>query len=163
MANNLVTRGQDTKLAADYAAKGAAYLGLSGKADKKSVAPNLLGLALREAMKVNGDKAYGPLLKMAESGSAFEKGAALGALSSTRDKTIAEKLRIIALAEDSPLTGRQSNSLVFGLLGSDSHGDATWQWLKDNFETYVARKVPDVRKGGMPRVASGFCSLKAPR
>ena len=160
LANNLVTRGQDTKLAADYAAKGVAYLGLNGIADKKSVAPNLLGLALREAMKVNGDKAYGPLLKMAESGSAFEKGAALGALSSTLDKTVADKLRIIALAEDSPLTGRQSNSLVFGLLGSGSHGEATWDWLKDNFAVYVARKVPDVRKGGMPRVASGFCSLE---
>jgi len=159
MANNLATRGQDKKLAADYAAKGAAYLGLNGEANKKAVAPNLVGLSLREAMKVQGDKAYGPLLKMAESGSAFEKGAALGALASTRDKTIAEKLRIVAIAEESPLTGRQTGALVNGLLGSETHGEDTWNWLKANFETYVTRKVPDVRKGGMPGTAGGFCSL----
>lgn len=160
LASRLVYLGQDEKLTSEMAAKGAAYLGLNGKADKEAVAPNLAGLALAQAMKANGEKAYAPLLEMASNGSAFEKGVALGALSATTDKTIAAKLRDLALAEDSPLTGRQASSLVGGLIRSDDHGDDTWAWLKENFATFVDRKVPDVRLGGMPGYARG-CSLDA--
>jgi len=160
LASRLVYLGQDKKLTADMAAKGAAYLGLSGKADKKAVAPNLAGLALAQAMKANGEAAYGPLLEMASNGSAFEKGAALGALSATTDKSIADKLRGLSLAEDSPLTGRQANALVGGLIRSDMHGEDTWNWLKENFAVFVERKVPDVRLGGMPGFGGGFCSAE---
>ena len=160
LATRLVYLGQDKKLTAEMAAKGAAYLGLNGKANKKAVAPNLAGLALAQAMKANGEAAYGPLLEMAENGSSFEKGAALGALSATTDKAIADKLRNLALAEDSPLTGRQANSLVGGLISSDEHGDDTWAWLKENFAVFVERKVPDVRLGGMPGFARG-CSVES--
>jgi len=158
LASRLVYLGQDEKLTAEMAAKGAAYLGLSGKANKKAIAPNLAGLALAQAMKANGDKAYGPLLELATNGSAFEKGTALGALSATTDKAIADKLRGLALDADSPLTGRQANSLMGGLIRSDEHGEDTWNWLKDNFATFVERKVPDVRLGGMPSFGGGFCS-----
>lgn len=160
LASRLVYLGQDKDLTADMAAKGAAYLGLNGKANKKAVAPNLAGLALAQAMKADGDKAYGPLLELATNGSAFEKGISLGALSETTDKVIADKLRALALDADSPLTGRQANSLVGGLIRSDDHGEDTWNWLKENFATFVERKVPDVRLGGMPGFGGGFCSLE---
>ena len=160
LASRLVYLGQDEKLTAEMATKGAAYLGLNGKENKKAVAPNLAGLALAQAMKANGEAAYGPLLEMAENGSSFEKGAALGALSATTDKAIADKLRNLALAEDSPLTGRQANSLVGELISSDEHGDDTWAWLKENFAVFVERKVPDVRLGGMPGFARG-CSVES--
>ena len=158
LAANLVTRGQDTTLAKDYAQRGALYLGLNGKTSKTVVESNLLRVALSEAMKAQGDKAFEPLIGLIKRGSPFEKGAALSALTSTTDMAIAAKLRSIALAEDSPLTGRQSNTLIAGLLSSKWHGDDTWDWLKDNFETFVSRKVPDVRLGRMPGFASGFCS-----
>jgi len=160
LASRLVYLGQDKKLTSEMAAKGAAYLGLNGKANKKAVAPNLAGLALAQAMKANGETAYGPLLEMATNGSAFEKGAALGALAATTDKAIADKLLDLSLAEDSPLTGRQANGLVSRLIGSDAHGDDTWAWLKENFAIFVERKVPDVRLGGMPGFARG-CSREA--
>ena len=160
LASRLVYLGQDEKLTAEMAAKGAAYLGLNGTANKKAIAPNLAGLALAQAMKTNGDKAYGPLMELATNGSAFEKGTALGALSATTDKAIADKLRGLALDADSPLTGRQANSLVGGLIRSDEHGEDTWNWLKENFATFVERKVPDVRLGGMPGFGGGFCSLE---
>ena len=160
IASRLVYLGQDETLKTEMAAKGAAYLGLNGKANKKAIAPNLAGLALAQVMKANGEAAYAPLLELATNGSAFEKGISLGAMSATTDKAIANKLRDLALAKDSPLTGRQSNSLVSGLLGSDAHGEETWNWLKDNFVTFVERKVPDVRLGGMPGFARGFCSIE---
>jgi len=142
LASRLVYLGQDKKLTAEMATKGAAYLGLNGKTNKKAIAPNLAGLALAQAMKANGDKAYGPLLELA----------------ATTDKAIADKLRSLALDEDSPLTGRQANSLIGGLIRSDEHGEDTWNWLKANFATFVERKVPDVRLGGMPGFGGGFCS-----
>ncbi len=158
LAANLVTRGGDKTLAKDYAQRGALYLGLNGKTSKSVVKTNLLRLALSEAMKAQGDKAFDPLIGLIKRGSPFEKGAALAALASTTDTKIAAKLRDLAIAEDSPFTGRQSNTLIAGLIGSRLHGEATWAWLKDNFATFVKRKVPDVRVGRMPGFAQGFCS-----
>ena len=154
------TRGGDKALAKSMAKKGTRYLGLNQKADKKALAPNMLGLALDEAMKAHGEKAYDPLMKLVESGSPFEKSAALGALTSTKDEEIANKLLALALDKDGPLTGRQSNSVVYGLLGSKEFGDMTWDWLKSNFSRYVTDRVPDVRKGGMPGTGGYFCSLE---
>ena len=160
LLGDLIVRGNDTALEDEYAAKGVAYLGLNGKPNKKAVASNLLGTSLWAAMRKHGDKAYGPLIEIAVNGNALEKGAALGALEATTDKETAATLRDVIIAEDSPITGRQTNGLLYGLLGSEEHGDATWDWLKTNFDTYVKRKVPDVRVGGMPGVAAGFCSLE---
>ena len=158
LASRLVYLGQDKTLKSEMAAKGAAYLGLNGKADKKAVAANMAGLALAQAMEVNGEAAYAPLLELAANGSSFEKGIALGALSSAKDKAIADKLRALALDKDSPLSGRQANSLLGGLLRSDEHGDEAWLWFKENFAIFVKRKVPDVRLGGMPGFGGRFCS-----
>ena len=160
LASRLVYLGQDKKLKSEMAAKGAAYLGLNDKPNKKAVAANMVGLALAQAMEANGETAYAPLLDLATNGSSFEKGVALGALSSAKDKAIADKLRGLALDEDSPLTGRQANSLLGGLLRSDEHGDETWEWFKDNFAAFVDRKVPDVRLGGMPGFGGRFCSIE---
>jgi len=65
----------------------------------------------------------------------------------------------MALAEDSPLTGRQSNTLITRLLATAEHRDSTWDWVTTNFEPYVTRKVPDVRIGGVPGAGRNFCTL----
>lgn len=159
LASLLISRGQDEELAKEMAKKGALYLGLDGEADKDAVAPNMLGLALSQAMKKDGEAAYEPLVALAESGSPLEKSSALGALSSTTDPEIANKLLALALDKDGPLTGRQSSSIVYGLMGSDEFQDMTWDWLKANFTQYVTDRVPDVRKGRMPGAGGYFCSL----
>jgi len=158
LAANLLRYTDSEGLRAEFVKNGSDYLGLNGAPNKQAVAGNLLSLALGETMEAKGQAAYGPLLEMAQNGSAFEKGAALGALSQTNDAAIAERLRGLILDADSPLTGRQLGGILGGLLGSDEHGDETWDWIKTNFETYVTRKVPDVRKGNMPGLAGGFCS-----
>lgn len=159
LASLLVNRGNDEDLARDMAEKGAQYLGVTGAINKKAVAGNMLRLSLSEAMKALGAETYDPLLALATSGTPFEKSAALAALASTKDNEIADRLRVLALNSDGPLTGRQSNTLVNGLLASESHGAATWNWLKANFADYVNNRVPDVRKGRMPSAGSNFCSL----
>jgi len=158
LAGNLLAFSDSDALRADFVEKGSAYLGLNGAPNKDVIGGNVLSIALEETMRAKGGAAYGPLLKMAENGSAFEKRAALGALSKSSDTDIADRLRALILAEDSPLTGRQLGAILSGLLSSKAHGEATWRWLKLNFDDYVTAKVPDVRKGTMPELAGGFCS-----
>jgi alanyl aminopeptidase len=159
LAGLLVRTGQDEKLTNQMVELGSQYMGLSGDADKTKLAPNMLGLALRETMRKVGEPAYEPLLDMAVNGSSLEKGAAAGALAATEDETVYKMLLAdVVLSEDSPLTGRQSGTVLNGLLGSDTFGDQTWDWFKANLPAYV-NKVPDVRKGRLPAAGGNFCSL----
>lgn len=160
LAAQLAFYGQDAELRKEMALKGADYLGVTGTLNKKAVAPNMLGLVLSMAMQDLGEATYAPLLNLATTGSPLEKSRALSALTATNDKDIAEKLLALSLDKESELTGRQSNSIVFGLLRSETFGDMTWDWLKANFTQYVNDRVPDVRKGRMPGTGGNFCSLE---
>ncbi len=154
LAARLISYGEDTALEADFAKKGQAYIG----GDKDAVAPNLLSRALRAAMKDGNMSMAAKLLEMAKNGSSFEKGAAIGALAQTQDKDILGMLFDTALIDKETLTGRQATSLISSLMGSDTFGDNTWDWVKSNFTQFVNTRVPDVRKGRMPGIASGFCT-----
>ncbi len=158
LLSNLIYRAKNTKIIDTYSAKGAAYLGLDGDADKSAVASNLLSSSLGAAVMRRENSAFEPLLEIAKNGSPLEKSAALSALTDVEDTALAAKLLDMALDENGPFTGRQSTSIVFGLIGHDKHGKATWQWLKDNFDEYVEKRVPSVRASGMAGYASGFCS-----
>ena len=110
-------------------------------------------------MRKIGKPAYEPLLDMAVNGSSLEKGAAANALSATQDEEVYQMLLAdIVLSEESPLTGRQAGTVLNGLLRSDKFGAQTWEWFKLNLPEYV-KKVPDVRKGGLPGAGGSFCSL----
>lgn len=159
LASLLVSTGRDEDIRSLMVKRGADYLGLNGDVDKSTLAPNMLGLALRETMREIGEPAYAPLLEMAANGSSLEKGAAAGALSATQDEAVYEMiLADVVLSADSPLTGRQAGGVLNGLLSSSIFGTRTWDWFKANLPTYVA-KVPDVRKGGLPGAGRNFCSL----
>ena len=159
LAGLLVRTGQDTEIRDLMIKQGRKYLGLDGAVDKSTLAPNMLGLALRETMRSAGEAAYAPMLKLAANGSSLEKGSAASALAATQDEGVYKKLLAdIVLSEESPLTGRQAGTVLNGLLASDTYGEQTWDWLETNLETYV-KKVPDVRKGGLPGAGRNFCSL----
>ncbi len=159
LAGLLAGTGQDQEIRDLMVKQGSQYLGLEGKADKSKLAPNMLGLALRQTMQKVGQPAYAPLLDMAANGSSLEKGSAARALASTQDEGVYKMLlNDVILSEDSPLTGRQAGGVLNGLLGSSKFGEQTWDWFKVNLPTYV-KKVPDVRKGGLPAAGGNFCSL----
>ncbi len=158
----LATMGDDTEVKNYLLRQGLLYLGLGtleqDKDKAKNVPSNILGSAFREVMRQQPKAGFEPLLELASTGSPLEKGAALGALTATPDRAQAERLLEIALAEDTPITGRQSGSLISGLLGNEAHADMAWDWYKANFEDYMVAKVPDVRRGRAPLAAGGFCS-----
>lgn len=160
LARALIFKSGNEALLAEYAEKGAAYLGLEGEPDKSAVAPNMLGNALRAAMRTRSDAAYAPLMALVKGGTSFEKGAAIGGLTATPSSETMTKLLNAALTDTDTFTGRQAAALVQTLLGNDQHRDATWEWFKFNFETFVTTRVPDVRKGGLPGYAGGFCTLE---
>ena len=153
LAANLARYGGDAELAADFAARGKAYL--DGETD--AVARNLLSRAMREYAIASPGAAVAPLKRLVREGSSFEKGAAIGALGSIRDDSIAAGLREDALNDTKTFTGRQALSLIGVMVGNEAQAATTQDWLAENFEAFVER-VPDVRKPGLPGLASNFCS-----
>ena len=153
LASDLARRGGDAELATRLAAQGEAYLA----GDRDAVAQNLLGVALREHAIADPEEAVEPLKAMVASGSALEKGAATGALGAIRDDAVASELRDALLDDTLTFTGRQAVSVVGGLMRNPAQEEATWAWVRANFPALVAR-APDVRKPGLPGLASGFCS-----
>ena len=161
LAARLVNFGGDTALAKEFADAGASYLGLDGDANKKALAPNMLGLGLSEVFKVRGEAALPGLMEMVRTGSPAEKGSALNALGNTTDQDIAARLREDALSNTDTFTGRQASGLIAGLLGNSKTQAETWVWFQTNFDAFVEARVADVRRGTMPRYAGGFCDVKS--
>ena len=160
LANLLVGTGKDQEIKNLMVKQGRQYLGLDGEIDKTTLAPNMLGLALRETMRNGGEGVYKALLDMATHGSSLEKGSAAAALAATEDEAVYKTiLKDVVLSTDSPLTGRQSGTVLNNLLDSETFGAQTWDWFKANLPSYV-KKVPDVRKGGLPGAGRNFCSLE---
>lgn len=160
LARLLMFNAGDSALKEDYAARGVDYLGLNGEPNKQAIAPNLLSSALRAAAITQPLDVFDPLMNMVKNGSSFEKGAAIGALAQVTNPALAERLRMAALNDTEIFTGRQATSLILTMLGNDMHREATWDWFKENFDTFVSSRVPDVRIGGVPGYGSNFCSLE---
>ena len=160
LANRLVNIGNDTELAQQFADAGARYLGLDGEADTSALSPKMRGLGLREAFKVRGLDAMPALTALAKSGSPAEKGGAVGALSSTKNPELVAKLLSDALSNKDAFTNRQAGSLVGGFMGNIDTRQDTWVWFQENFDTFVENRVADVRRGGVPRYAGGFCGTQ---
>ena len=62
LAGLLVGIGENDEITNQMVKLGSEYLGLSGDANKTNLAPNMLGLALRETMRDAGEAAYQPML-----------------------------------------------------------------------------------------------------
>lgn len=160
----LATKGNDADAKNYLLRQGTLYLGLGvleqDEEKRANVPTNILRSAFSETIRRVPAAAFEPLIELAADGSPLEKTAALNALTKTPDGDQAQRLLELALADDSPFTGRQSGTIVAGLLGNERHEAMAWDWYKTNFDDYVARKVPDVRLGGTPSAANGFCSTE---
>ncbi|MGB6231098.1 MAG: M1 family metallopeptidase [Litorimonas sp.] len=160
----LATVGRDMEARNYLLRQGTLALGLGvleqDEPKRTRVPSNMLASAYAEVMRRTPGAGFEPLLDLAANGSPLQKGAALQALTRTPDPDQAQRLLDLALSEDSPLTGRQSGTIIAGLLANEAHSDRTWEWYRANFDRYMVRKVPDVRRGRAPNTAGGFCSLE---
>ena len=162
LGNLLAVYGNDPDAKNYLLRQGTLLLGLGvleQDEDKRAQVPtNIYSSALRETMRRVPAAAMPALLERVKTGSPLEKSAALSALAQTPDPEQADKLRELILSENSPFTGRQTGTVIAGLLGNERHREATWDWYRENFEAYVSTNIPDVRRGGTPGVAGVFCS-----
>ncbi len=163
LLGNLIYRANDKALVSEYALKGAAYLGLDGDADTSAVPSNLLSYALDAAMLEREVEAFDSLLSLHENGSRREKNSALSALVEVKSPERAQRLLDMALDESSQMNQNDAASIIFGLMGKPDHADMTWNWFKTNFDSYVGKRVPDVRKPGIAAFGGGFCATEKAR
>ncbi|MBL4870131.1 MAG: M1 family metallopeptidase [Robiginitomaculum sp.] len=161
LAARLISYGGDKALGEKFAKAGANYLGLDGKVDKKALAPNMLGLGLRQTFKKDSKAAMPALMALVKSGTPAEKGRARGALSATLgDKVLTATMLDEALNNTDVFTGRQATGLIYSLVGNPDTQTQAWSWFKENFDGFVKTRVADVRLGGVPGIAGGFCSVE---
>ncbi|MCF6275248.1 MAG: ERAP1-like C-terminal domain-containing protein, partial [Robiginitomaculum sp.] len=97
---------------------------------------------------------------LAKSGPPAENRGAVRALASKKNPALVTKLLAEALSNKDSFTNRQAGSLVSGFMGNPETRPETWVWFQENFDTFVENRVADVRRGRMPRYASGFCGTK---
>ena len=119
---------------------------------------NLLGFALGAVLETREDEAYDVLLDIYANGSPRDKGVALGALTGVQSEDRVAQMLEWSLDDAGPITGRDSAGIVYSFMQRDELEDMAWSWLKMNFDDYVQKRVPDVRRASMPAFASGFCS-----
>ena len=158
LASRLTYYGGNKDLAKQFATKGAAYLGLDGEADKKALPSRVRGLGLAQVFEQRSEESLPVLMDLMKNGSPAEKGSALSAIGSTEDASIATKLLAQALSDKDAFTNRQASGVVARLMGNEGTKEQTWNWFKNNFDEFVESRVLDVRKGGVPGYARGFCS-----
>jgi alanyl aminopeptidase len=158
LANRLTYYGGDSELGESFAQKGAVYLGLDGTADKKALASKFRTLGLAQVFENRPEESLPALMELLKNGSPAEKSSALSAIGSTEDSAIAGNLREQALSDKDAFTNRQASGVVVRLMGNEGTKDETWDWFKENFDAFVENRVLDVRKGGVPGYARGFCS-----
>ncbi len=159
LLGNLMSRANDVALKTEYAELGARYLGLDADAaDKGAVPSNLLGFALGAVLESREDEAFDVLLDIYVTGSPRDKGVALRALTGVKSEDRVAQMLEWSLDDAGPISGRDSAGIVYSFMQRDELEDMAWSWLKSNFDVYVEKRVPDVRRASMPAFASGFCS-----
>jgi len=158
LASRLTYYGADMDLANSFAQKGAAFLGLDEDANKEALASNVLSLGLAQVFEIRPKETLPVLMALLKSGSPAEKGSALTAIGSTEDPKTASSLLAQVLSDKEAFTNRQASGVVGRLMGNEGTGELTWNWFKENFDEFVENRVLDVRKGGVPGYARGFCS-----
>jgi len=155
----LIKSGQDAALRQSLADAAAAYIELEGITSDRTLNTDeyFSGIAI-------GFQAYGePFLdRLLEARSnyddpVFEQAVAY-AIGQNQDPALTD--RVLALALSGELGTRETLSIVQGQMQQVQTRDETWQWLKQNFTSFL-NIIPRQRKRFTPGLASAMCSLEA--
>ena len=135
---------------------------LEHRTDRKphpdAVDPNLLDVSLRFAVQ-DGDLEFFDLVfvRFMTSRDPTERRRLLGALSSVRDPSLAERVRALAL--DHRLRTDEVLTPLTIQFGMKETREATWAWLQDHFDD-LSRRLDSGRLGELPRLAAVFCEAE---
>ena len=154
LKRHLALTGHDPAVRGPLVASAKKFIGMNGADEAASLAPEDMGMAFAAAVQDEGEPFVEALRTLLEKErNPAVRGAALGALSATRDAAIASDLRDWAMGD--VLTGREAMGLIGGLMFGPLADDG-WAWFTAHFDDVLSR-MPDVRKSAAPNFASGFC------
>jgi aminopeptidase N len=154
LKRRLAGAGRDASIRGPLVRQAEKFAGLIDDADVATLSPTDMGTALSAAVQDKGATMVNAIkVMMKTERNPAVRGAAIGALTATRDPAIAEDLRNWALSDN--LTGREALGLIGGLMYGPLIDDG-WTWFTAHFDDVLAR-TPDVRKSALPNYGSRFC------
>jgi alanyl aminopeptidase len=151
----------DERVLQQAAALGRAYLGLDTDRalHPEAVAPDLVGAAVRAAVRAGGAETYDSVLtRLLGEEDALVRRHLLGALVAVKDPALLA--RSLALAVDERLRVNEWYVPLVRPMSDARTRDAAWSWVKDNWAALHAR-VPGVESGYLPYSGQGLCSAQA--
>ncbi len=157
LKRRLALTGKDPAIRGPLVASAMNFVGLDNSSDAAPLAPSDMGMAFTAAVQDKGEPFISALQNLLEKErNPAVRAAALGALSATRDATLAAELRNWALGE--PLTDREGTRLLGGLMFGPFTEEG-WEWLTARFDDVLARR-PDTRKASVSNMGGAFCSTE---
>lgn len=155
----LIASGQDEALRQSLADAAAAYIGLEGVTSERTLNTDEYFNGVATGLQVYGEPFLDRLLVVRTSydDPVFEQAVAF-AIGRNQDLALSD--RILSLAQSGSLGTRETLAIVQGQMQQGATRDATWAWLKENFDSYL-NIIPRQRKRFTPGLASAMCSLEA--
>lgn len=155
----LITIGEDAALRQTLADAAGAYVGLEGVTSDRTLNTDEYFAGIAVGFQVYGEPFLERLLDARTSydDPVFEQAVAY-AIGQNQDPALTD--RVLALALSGELGTRETLSIVQGQMRQAQTRDITWQWLKQNFTSFL-NIIPRQRKRFSPGLASAMCSLEA--
>jgi len=153
----LASTARDPAVRKEAAKRGREYVGY-GKDDAlhpDAIDANVTSTALAIAVEESDTAFFDALLaRLEKTEDALVRGRLLGAIASTKDPKLAERVRSLAL--DPRLKVSEAMSPLWTQLDSLETREATWKWIQAHFDEIVAR-VSENRAGSLPWIGGRFC------
>lgn len=155
----LIRTGQDKALRQGLANAAASYIGLEGVSSDRTLNTDEYLSAMAIGFQAYGEPFLDQMLAARESydDPVFEQAVAY-AIGQNRDPALSA--RILDLALSGALGSRETLSMVQGQMRQEETRDRTWDWLKQNFATYLD-VIPRQRRRFSPALADRLCSTAA--
>ena len=156
----LALDAEDAVLRAQLSELGQAYVGYrsDGQLHPDALSPNLVRVDLNVATQELGAPFFDALVKHLErSRDAVFRANVINVLAFQTDPRLIAKVR--ALVIEAKLGKRETSRLVFRQARRVVNRDTVWRWATENFDDILER-IPQNHHGGMPWLASAFCSLE---
>lgn len=136
LARFLAIVSREPQIRAEMAKQAAVRIGLDGPAEPTIVSNDLLETVLSVGVQEYGEPFFLALLEQVKASrdQAFRQ-KALGALARVEDPALARVLRAEFLAKSFRM--RESLGILFRQLARKATRDATWDWIRDNFEAVI--------------------------
>jgi alanyl aminopeptidase len=135
--------------------KRAVTIGKNHLAGKK-VDPELVGAGLLAHVRGGDEKLWDEVHgRLAKTDDALERNRIIGALSGVLDEARAKKALGLVLSGE--LRGNEMMTPLWRLMGRPETRGVAWSWLQENWDK-LTTELPTTRQGGLPWLASSFCS-----